>query len=216
MASNLRISIKADGYQRNRLEGLQALFARACNAIAEVVRETHCWNRVALHHLVYRRLRSEFPELGSQMACNVIYSVCRAARSVYQHPESPWRVKGHDLGVLPLIHFRATAPVYFDRHTLSLRGGMLSLFTLDGRMKFSVDLAECEEKLFVQGKLKEVSLVKSSNGFELHFAIGDKLASELGAGSVIPEYIFIQDPEVSVIAERQLGSLISSVVKAAM
>jgi hypothetical protein len=42
--------------------------------------------------MAYKPLRERFPQLGSQMACNVIYSVSRAARHVYQHPSSPYNV----------------------------------------------------------------------------------------------------------------------------
>ncbi len=42
--------------------------------------QTKVWNRVALHHLMYRNLRDQFPEMGSQMVCNAIYSVSRTCR----------------------------------------------------------------------------------------------------------------------------------------
>ena len=216
MNSNLCIPIQADPYQLARLADLQVLFASACNSITEIVRETRCWNRVALHHLVYRQLRTDFADLGSQMACNVVYSVSRAARAVYQHPDSPWRIKGGAGGELPLIRFRASAPVYFDRHTLSLRNGLLSLFTLDGRMRFSADLAVGTEELFKQGKLREIALVRSPQGFVLHFALGESgRGNEFEAGDAIPEYILIQDPSVALLDERKLGFGVDLTVRGA-
>jgi len=80
----LRIPLNATPQQFERLRSLQVAFAEVCNAIAPVVQRTRCWNRVALHHLVYRGMRERFPALGSQMICNAVYSVSRNARCVFQ------------------------------------------------------------------------------------------------------------------------------------
>src|SRR5205085_1408721 len=110
--------------QAERLRQLQAAFAEVCNALAPTVRERRLWNRVTLHHLMYRPLRERFPAMGSQMVCNAIYAVCRAARIVYQHPASPFHVNRFPAAkLLPLLHFQAASPVFFDRHTLSLKDG---------------------------------------------------------------------------------------------
>lgn len=77
MKKNLRISLQTSQEQKARLHELQQLFARACNALAPTVRDSRCWNRVVLHHMTYKALREQFPALGSQMACNAIYSVGR-------------------------------------------------------------------------------------------------------------------------------------------
>ncbi|NBT92621.1 MAG: hypothetical protein EBT37_08500, partial [Betaproteobacteria bacterium] len=71
----LRVPLNTSTEQSTRLKALQAVFAQACNALAPIVQQTKVWNRVALHHLMYRNLRERFPELGSQMVCNAIYSV---------------------------------------------------------------------------------------------------------------------------------------------
>lgn len=107
----VRIPLQTDAAQQQRLLELQQEFARACNAVAPLVQETRTWNRVALHHLAYRKLREAFPGIGSQMACNAIYSVSRAARLVYQTPGSPFhhsRLAGQPL---PRLHFLDTSPV---------------------------------------------------------------------------------------------------------
>ena len=93
MDHSLRIALNGTPTQFERLRALQVAFADVCNAIAPVVQSTRCWNRVALHHLVYRSMRERFPALGSQMICNAVYSVSRTARLVLQHPKSPWNVK---------------------------------------------------------------------------------------------------------------------------
>lgn len=200
MSTQVSFALELPRDRARRLEQLQTLFSAACNSITPVVRDARCWNRVALHHLVYRRLRSEFPLLGSQMACNVIYSVCRAARLVYQHAESPWKSACAEDGLLPLLKFRDDAPVYFDRHTLSLRAGRVSMFTLDGRMKFDANLSDEVHDLFAHQKLKEIILSKSLKGFSLHFSFG---AVESGGNETIPDHVIIEDPSIEVLDERR-------------
>jgi hypothetical protein len=136
MSSLLRIPLNTTPEQARRLMALQAGFAQVCNALAPIVQQTRVWSRVALHHLAYRQLRERFPGMGSQMVCNAIYSVSRTCRLVYQHPNSPFSLARLGEKPLPLLRFADNCPVYFDRHTLSVKGGQLSMFTLDGRMRF--------------------------------------------------------------------------------
>jgi hypothetical protein len=198
----LRIRLQTNPEQHERLLALQAAFVQACNALAPVVQQNRCWHRVTLHHLTYKTLRERFPGLGSQMACNAIYSVCRTARVVFQHPESPANVSRLNGGPLPLIQFAANSPVYFDRHTLSIRGGTLSMFTLDGRMVFEVALPIEGEMRFHREKLREIVLSRNAEGaFELcfWFAPDPDAAGQAGGrveavhpGSLLPDYVRVE------------------------
>ncbi|MBC7604279.1 MAG: hypothetical protein H7255_16670, partial [Ramlibacter sp.] len=150
---------------------LQQAFALLCNALAPLVQQNRNWNRVTLHHLAYHSLRQQFPAIGSQMVCNAIYAVSRTSRVVFQHPKSPFHVSRMVGKPLPLIHFADTNPVYFDRHTLSLKAGMLSLYTLDGRMRMKLPLKLADESLFHERKLREVVLSRRKDDkFELLFS----------------------------------------------
>lgn len=202
--STLRLLLHAQPHQHQRLVALQLAFARACNALAPVVAQTRCWNRVALHHLAYRQLRAQFPELGSQMACNAIYSVSRTARIVYQHPQSPFNLQRLGDRPLPLLQFSPRAPVYFDRHTLSLKDGVVSLFTLDGRLRFELNLPVAHEKQFREDKLRELVLLQVGGQFTLNFAFGEidianvptaELRTDVAGKLPLtpwPEYILVQ------------------------
>ena len=79
MNKMLRIPLHASPEQSARLQALQATFAEACNALSPLVQKSRVWNRVALHHLAYKELRQKYPDMGSQMICNVIYSVSRTS-----------------------------------------------------------------------------------------------------------------------------------------
>lgn len=214
MKSRASIALHLNDAQRQRLVALQQAFARACNALAPKVRETRCWNRVALHHMAYKQLREQFPELGSQMVCNAIYSVSRSARLVYQHRASPFNVQRLGEGALPLLQFADSSPVYFDRHTLSLKEGVLSLFTLDGRMRFDVRMASDVEALLHEGRLREVVLARRGEGFELSFAFSqgedepEAEALEADAnGPQWPEYLLVtpDDPSAPRPATARMG-----------
>jgi hypothetical protein len=208
MSSLLRIPLNVSPEQAQRLQELQRGFARVCNALAPHVQQTRVWNRVALHHLTYRQLREQFPEMGSQMVCNAIYSVSRTARLVFQHPQSPFNLARLGTKPLPVLRFADTSPVYFDRHTLSLKAGQLSMFTLDGRMRFQLALAAPDEERFHTQKLREIVLSRRSDGvYELAFMLvseaeGGKAAVPLGADTAqaadsvageIPGYIVVEE-----------------------
>jgi hypothetical protein len=165
----VRIPLRVSTEQRKRLQALQQTFAKACNALAPVARDTRCWNRVALHHMMYRSLRDDFPQLGSQMVCNVVYSVSRTCRQVYQAPNSPFNLARLGDNRLPLVMFAPTSPVYFDRHTLSIKDGLLSMYTLDGRMRFQLALSKADEQRFHEKKLLEIILSSVKDAFFLTF-----------------------------------------------
>lgn len=203
MNSSLRVTLNASAEQRQALVALQAAFAQVCNALAPLVQENRCWNRVTLHHLAYKSMREQFPQMGSQMVCNAIYSVCRTARNLFQHPASPFflgRLQGKPL---PKLRFADTCPVYFDRHTLSVKDGSLSLYTLDGRMRFLLSLSPNDETNFREKKLREIVLARRADGaFELAFWFGDAEADEKGVPpsstahlqGEIPEYVKVEAP----------------------
>jgi hypothetical protein len=204
MNNFLRIPLNTTAAQFERLLSLQKVFSQACNQLAPEVSRSRVWNRVALHHLHYRALRDQFPALGSQMVCNAIYAVSRTARLIYQSPSSPFQVQKMGDRPLPALRFAETCPVYFDRHTLSLKQGKLSLFTLDGRMQFELTLVPEQLALFEQGKLREIVLSRGSDGvFVLSFWLASEAAVELGdqaaelpvvpdASCLIPDYVSVE------------------------
>lgn len=179
MNSELRIRLNTTPEQAQRLLALQAAFAQVCNVVAEVVQQNRIWNRVVLHHLVYKRLREQFPDMGSQMVCNAIYSVSRHSRIVFQNPASPFHVAKLIERSLPRLQFAPSCPVYFDRHTLSIKAGQLSMYTLDGRMRFQIDLQPDAEKRFHTQKLREVVLSQYAPAlFALSFSFAGPSAAE--------------------------------------
>lgn len=185
--------------QTERLIHLQQMFAQACNHLSPIVQQTRCWNRVALHHMAYRGLRAQFPALGSQMACNAIYSVSRTCRALFQNPTSPYSLNKLGNAPLPRVLFLPQSPVYFDRHTLSLKNGRASMYTLDGRIKFNLDLDEAQEALFRTSRLREIVMSSQPAGLALTFTFDDQPptspaeADDEQSMTDLPEYVLVTD-----------------------
>ncbi len=191
MDKNFSILLNTTPEQLLKLEQLQANFVEVCNAIAPVVQESRCWNRVALHHMVYHKLRAQFPSMGSQMICNAVYSVCRAARVILQHPQSPFCIERNPNAALPRILFLPSSPVYFDRHTLNIKGRTLSMFTLDGRIRFQIALSEQQQQSFFEDKLKEVLLIKLQQQFYLRFHFEVDAQADTHLDMAIPDNLHV-------------------------
>jgi hypothetical protein len=188
-----RIPLNTTPEQFARLQALQSAFAQVCNALAPEVQKSRVWNRVALHHMHYRSLRERFPALGSQMICNAIYAVSRTSRMVFQTPGSPFNLTKLGEKGLPLLQFADSCPVYFDRHTLSIKDHKLSMFTLDGRMHFQLLLSNEQLTLFKVAKLREISLTRHVDGlYQLTFSL-DQLTA-------------FSEPEAQAILNVQLQS----------
>ena len=137
--------------QAAALAKLADAYARACNAIVPFVQEHRCWNRVALHHLSYYPVRERVPELGSQMVCQAVHRVADAYRALKAG-------KGiSKKNPVPAMTFRPSS-VNFDKRTYSLKGGMLSLFTLSGRIKVTFAAGRRQRNLLASGTAKEAKL----------------------------------------------------------
>lgn len=191
MKSVIRVPLNTTPEQYARLQALQTAFAQVCNALAPEVQRSRVWNRVALHHLHYRSLREKFPALGSQMVCNAIYAVSRTSRLIFQTPASPFSLAKLGNKPLPLMQFADSCPVYFDRHTLSIKVNKLSLFTLDGRMHFELTLPEEQLLLFRVAKLKEIVLTRRlDTAYELAFWL--EPAELEPSQPLIPAYLSVE------------------------
>lgn len=135
--------------QSQALFELQAEFSKACNQIVPVAVEHRCWNRVALHHLVYYPVR-ESTALGSQMVCNAVQSVADAYRVL-----RPRKTEG-----VPVIRFRDSGAVQFDKRTYGIKGDRLSLYTLTGRILVAMRPGRFQLDYLKQGTPKEAALIR--------------------------------------------------------
>lgn len=197
---NKKIRFKPNAQQFAKCLALQEAFASICNAIVPYVVTHRCWNRVALHHLAYYDLRKQFPEIGSQMVCNAIYSVCRSYRQLLAYKELSINLADLEGLTLPKLIFLSQAPVYFDRHTLNIKNGRLSLYTLEGRMRFSISITPEEEFAIKTGNILDMVMRVRSPYVELNFIFGEREKVDLGAKGKWPEYLVVDHSDAASIA----------------
>lgn len=199
MNFRVRTVLRTSPEDHARLLELQKLFSQACNQLAVTARGTRCWNRVALHHLSYKTLREAYPQLGSQMVCNTIYAVSRACRAIYQGRGSPFNIQAMGQRPLPLVQFEPDAPVYFDKHTMSIKNGQVSMFTLDGRIRFGLPLTPEHERRFRQDRIREITMARRQGAFVIDFLFADEALLEpasppaLSAPAALPAFVSVQD-----------------------
>lgn len=149
MQRTISISLDTIQEQEKDLSDLQWAFAEACNLLVPEIIEHRCWNRVALHNLTYSKIREVSP-LGSQMVCNAIFSVCKAYknRNILKNDE------------MPTIRFHKNRSVHFDKRTYSIQGNILSLYTLNGRIRVPMRMGAFQKHYFSEGIPKEAELVQ--------------------------------------------------------
>lgn len=193
MNNLVSICLQLSPDQKVKLDQLNEQFRRACNQLCPIIAQTGCWNRVGLHHLGYKLIREKFPNLGSQMASNAIYSVSRACRQLFQNPQSKYFLHKSAGAKIPQFKFAGRCPVFFDKHTVSLKNGVISLYTLDGRIRFNVDLTVDQEKRFLTQTIKEIVLLYKKEQYWLNFDFDGKSLIDLA--SEMPEYLFVMSDE---------------------
>ena len=107
--------------------------------------------------------------------------------------------------------FAESAPVFFDRHTLTVKPGQLSLFSMEGRLRFQLELDEQFTQYFARLRLREVVLLGKGGQYRLQFSFLDEEEAESKEGvGEWPEYLVVLDPQLqpadaSLIATAESG-----------
>ena len=148
MLRTISIKLNTTHEQSIALFQLQKQFNDACNQIVPIAVENRCWNRIALHHLAYYKIRSA-TDLGAQMVCNSIKSVCEAFKAL--------NIKKAEN--VPLINFKPHSSIHFDKRTYSLKDNAISLYTLSGRILIPMILGEFQQQYLEHGLPKEAELI---------------------------------------------------------
>src|SRR5207245_3048738 len=171
------IRVKVTPEQAARLSALQTAYADACHRLVPLVQAARFGNRVALHQLGYRSLRQQ-TSLGAQMACNAIFSVCKAYRSQRSLGRIP-----QDTPVPPLSFDRTS--VHFDHRTYTLKDETVSLNTLQGRMRVPMDLGDPQRKILTSGLPKEAELVFRAGQWFFNLAVESADGERVASGPVM-------------------------------
>ena len=158
---------------------LQKRFTHACNLVAEIAEQEKESNRIRLHYLAYYKLRKQFPELGSQMSCNAIAKVAHALTALKKKKK---------------LVFKESSSIHFDKRTYSLKEYILSLFTLQGRIRLALELCLFHIPYLEKGAIKEAELVRRNKRWFFHLVLdipeaipmekGDVMAIDIGENNL--------------------------------
>lgn len=167
MNSIVTIKLQCSKENAAKLGALHSVFTSVCHELTAYAAEANCWSRVNLHHLTYHQIRDRYPLLGSQMTCNAIYSVSRLAKEKIENEKRNKR-QLQAKEITEHINLKKI-DIYFDRHTLSLKNKELSLFTMEGRIKFKLNIDDETEIKINNNKLKEIILTECDGNYLLKF-----------------------------------------------
>lgn len=156
MKRTIAIKLNISASQNEALCELQEMFAKGCNEVAAVAAVEKERNRIRLHHLCYRSLRQSLPKLGSQMCCNVVAKTAASLKAL-KHPKQ--------------VLFKHGCSVHFDKRTYSLKNGVLSLFTLHGRIRIPLEMSSYHQTFFNLGTPKEAELVRKGKRWFFHLVL---------------------------------------------
>ena len=135
MLSTLTYAVRIDTSpdQSQVLSDTCAAYLNCCNMVSKTAWEHKTLSQKTLHQLVYRRLRDEY-HVGAQMACSSMNRVIGNYRTIKDMHGSPWATSR------PEYH-SAGYDLVWNRDYSILKDGQLSINTIDGRIKASVDWA---------------------------------------------------------------------------
>lgn len=150
MKRTIALKLDLSQEQSDSLLETQIAFAKACNQAIPFAVENRCWNRVALHHLCYYKIREVDSSLGSQMVCNAIKKVCSSYKVLKIK-------KSQDV---PTIHFKDTGSLHYDKRTYSIKDNILSLYTVSGRIKCNFITGDFQREYLERGTVKEAELIR--------------------------------------------------------
>lgn len=150
MKRTIALKLLLEEEQIVSLEKTQEMFSEGCNFLVQDAKENRCWNSVALHHLSYYRVRGQLPQLGSQMVCNAIRKVCGAYKALKIRRKEE----------VPSLSFRRDGSIHYCARTFTLKGEILSLFTVCGRIKCDYVLGDKQRSYLDVGKVKEGELIR--------------------------------------------------------
>lgn len=167
MKRTISIKLKVPADRAESLLELQQMFSQGCNLVAEIAEQENESNRIRLHHFTYYKLREQFPRIGAQMSCNAIAKVAQALKALRKKQK---------------LTFKESSSVHFDKRTYSLKGNILSLFTLQGRIKIPLEPCPFHLSYLEKGIIKEAELVRKGKRwfFNLVLDIPDVLPMEKG------------------------------------
>jgi putative transposase len=156
MKITIKCRLNPDNKQIKILDKTSSKCLEALNHISDIAFKNKCYNRVALHHLTYYKVKSKF-KFSSQVCCAIKDKVAFSYKTN--------KKKLH-------IFKQSILPLNFTR-TVSLKGlEMASISTLKGRQKIAIILGDYQKQMLTKAiKFCDSELIKRNNKFYLNITI---------------------------------------------
>jgi len=184
----LKVKLNTNEIQHSALLRTMNTFNDICNDISNQAFEAKEYQKVQLHHMVYRGQREALPDFSSQLvvrAIGVVSDSYKVKRNRHQRN-----------------FFKKTSAVVYDDRVITFRdSGTVSIWTNDGRMEIPIQVYDKDRFKFRRG---QVDLVYQNNKFYLLCNLEIPTASAYDAKGVIGI-----DLGVNKIAVSSLGDVFS-------
>lgn len=165
------IALEVDDDASEKLHQTRRLYGQACNLlvpkiVSDTDRKDRLWQRFNLHKATYSMVRTQIPDLGSQLTCNVMRSVASMYKSwITNHPKFSTDRKM----VLPSINFKNPA-VHLDKNTITFTKNYTeaSVYTVQGRVRVLLRPGKFQQSVLAGFYAEEaVSTSKENRIFKL-------------------------------------------------
>jgi predicted transposase len=168
MKRTIAIKLETTKEQSAAFALLTQEFSKACNYVVPIARKNRCLSHTTLHHRAYYPTRAT-TKLGSQMVCNAIKLVANSFRVLNIKTTEDF----------PLLTFKPSTSVHFDKRTYSLQGEFLSLYTLSGRILVPMVVGDFQRDYLKRGRPKEAQLIYKNKAWFFNLVLDIPVAPKV-------------------------------------
>jgi IS605 OrfB family transposase len=169
MNITLKARLNTNEIQHRALLRTMHTFSDVCNDISSQAFEAKEYQKVQLHHIVYKKQREALPDFSSQLvvrAIGVVSDSYKVKRNRHQRN-----------------FFKRTSAVVYDDRVITFRdSGTVNIWTNDGRMEIPIQVYDKDKFKYRKG---QVDLVYQNNKFYLLCTLDIPTESAYDAKGVI-------------------------------
>lgn len=173
LLKTLKVKLVLDAKAKQSLAKTMHAFSQACTYVSKIAYEQRCFNKVALHHLVYFPVREKF-KLPAQLACTCRDKVAEAYRASKTRK---------------LHQFSRYTSVRLDARTFAiLKDGKASISTVQGRVHVRMILGEWQQWILEGWKVNgaaELVYDKRSDTFYAHIVVRKAVDEPPTSGRIV-------------------------------
>ena len=151
MNITMKVKLITDEFQHRALKSTMHTFNAVCNDISERAFKEKEYQKVQLHHMVYKGQREALPDFSSQLVIRAIGVVCDSYKvKRNRHKQN---------------YFKKTSAVVYDDRCITFKGtDSVNIWTNDGRMNIPIHIWNKEQFQYRKG---QVDLVYQNGNFYL-------------------------------------------------